>query len=148
MIHRASYCTKSKDRECNEESKILKYGFAQSKYGLETIMRKYSVDVYFAGHTHHYERTWPVFWEKETQYNYINPIATVHVLSGIGGVYGEDEFEVNPASWTAYRDEEYRVSYSRVTVHNDTHLTLQQVAAIDGSVFDEFTIVQNNHKFP
>ena len=106
---------------------------------------KYGVDLYFTGHTHHFERTWPVRDGAATQKDYLDPKATVHVQSGIAGVDGSDPFDVPQEDWEAFRDTSFAVSYSKVTVLNDTHLQVQQIRAADGSLLDEFLLVQHKH---
>jgi hypothetical protein len=144
-VHRAMYCTKTVDAECNHEAMVLRKGFGYRDYGLEQLLVKYGVDMYFAGHTHHYERTYPVKDGVATQHDYMNPKATVHIQSGIGGVDGNDPFDVPQQEWEAVRDTTFAVSYSKVFVYNDTHAKIQQIRAIDGSILDEFVIVQNQH---
>eukprot|EP00595_Chromulina_sp_UTEXLB2642_P002691 CAMPEP_0196766146 /NCGR_PEP_ID=MMETSP1095-20130614/19545_1 /TAXON_ID=96789 ORGANISM="Chromulina nebulosa, Strain UTEXLB2642" /NCGR_SAMPLE_ID=MMETSP1095 /ASSEMBLY_ACC=CAM_ASM_000446 /LENGTH=249 /DNA_ID=CAMNT_0042126575 /DNA_START=350 /DNA_END=1095 /DNA_ORIENTATION=- len=132
-VHRAMYCTKTYDRECNGEALTLRYGFRKEQYGLESLFQKYGVDIYFSGHTHHYERTWPVRDGAATQYDYINPKATVHIQSGIAGVDGYDSFDAPQQSWEAFRDLTFSPSYSRLVIYNDTHATVQQLFSNNGS---------------
>lgn len=144
-VHRAMYCTKTTDGECNHEAKVLRDGFGYREYGLEPLLVKYGVDMYFAGHTHHYERTFPVKGGAATQHDYVNPKATVHIQSGIGGVDGSDPFDVPQEEWEAVRDTTFAVSYSKVAIMNDTHAKIQQIRAVDGSILDEFILEQNKH---
>jgi Iron/zinc purple acid phosphatase-like protein C len=89
-------------------------------------------------------RTWPVRDGEPTQQNYINPRATVHVQTGIAGVT-DDPFNVTAPEWSAYRDDLYRQSYSRLIFHNNTHASFYQLYAQNGTVLDEFHLVQMNH---
>jgi acid phosphatase type 7 len=55
LSHRALYCTKSVDRECNQEAEILRNGLYpvtpnHNEFGLEELLLKYSVDFVFSGH--------------------------------------------------------------------------------------------------
>lgn len=145
--HRAMYCEKDSDGECNSEAATLRDGFFfdPQLFGLEQLMLEFGVDMYFAGHTHHYQRSWVVANSTLVQANYIEPRAPVHVQSGIAGVDGYDAFSVPPAPYTAFRDEQYNPSFGRLTVHNATHATFQQLFASNGTVLDEFTIVQHSH---
>ena len=43
------------------------------------------MDVYFSGHVHAYERQYPVYKGVPTQTNYVDPQATVHIISGAAG---------------------------------------------------------------
>lgn len=55
LTHRALYCTKITDRECNQEAEILRNGFfpitpQHQRYGLEELFLQYGVDFVFSGH--------------------------------------------------------------------------------------------------
>jgi len=143
--HRAMYCTRDNRTDCNIESETIRWGFENSLYGIEPLMLEFGVDLYFAGHTHHYMRTWPVKKAQLMQTNYINPRGPVHIQSGIGGVDGPDEFHDPLRVYDAWRDESYAISFSRITVHNATHLTVSQHKGTDSSILDQFVIEQNNH---
>jgi len=144
--HRAMYCTKTDDGECNSEAQTLRYGMLEQFWGLEALLVDAGVDLYLAGHTHHVESTWPVREGVATQHDYINPRATVHVQSGIAGTGpGGDAFQVPQQEWERFRDLTLTPSYTRLTVHNDTHMTVTQLRAADRSVLDTFTIVQTAH---
>jgi len=120
--HRAMYCTKNEDEECNEEALAVRNGVYVNSTklfdGVEPLLLEFGVDLFFGGHTHHYMRTWPVkkdalvqvgldfslflvcavlnqdFPLPFNQKNYINPKGPVHVQSGIGGVNGHDPFDL------------------------------------------------------
>ena len=103
VSHRQAYCVKSNDTECNQESHSVRYGVPaealargmnifdspwadrplvgeeDNRYGLEALAHKFAVDIVFGGHTHHYERSWPVYKGKVTQKHYHRPSATVYV---------------------------------------------------------------------
>lgn len=55
---------------------------------VEKLFYDYSVDIYFCGHEHFYERDYPVYQGITETTNYTNPLATTHIL--IGGA-GNDE---------------------------------------------------------
>lgn len=142
--HRAMYCDKMGDDECDLESLTIRNGL-KGNYGLEPLMLKYGVDMYFAGHTHHYQREYPVARGQLVQLNYNNPRAPVHIQSGIGGLDGGDAFPLQKRSYTAFRDEELNIGFSRLIIHNASAVTFQQLFAVNGTVLDTVTIVQNNH---
>ena len=127
IAHRAIYCVKNDDSECNNESEAMRYGLPEAAYrkninmgdwkgdvkgrdnvfGIEEVLEKYDVDIVFGGHTHHYERSYPARGGESVQKDYVNPGGTVFVVGGISGV-GEDAFEKEYADFTAWRDETYR----------------------------------------
>lgn len=129
--HRSMYCRKTDDDECNAEAFAIRYGVPEEAYarrvdvdayplrnvtssavprrfGLEKLFRQYGVDLYVAGHTHHYERSWPVFDAKTQQKTYVNPSATVYLTAGAAGNVGADPFVSPVADWEAFRDEQLR----------------------------------------
>ena len=146
--HRAMYCTKVlDDGECISEAASLRDGlFLGTLWGLEALLLEYSVDLVFAGHTHHYERTWPVAKSVATATNYVSPRAPVHVQTGISGVDGNDPFDAPQQPWEAFRDVTFRPSYTRLTLLNDTHAHVEQLHAANGTVFDAFTIEGATHR--
>jgi len=142
--HRAMYCEVDTGDECNLEAETIRNGLNGSR-AVEPLMLKYGVDMYFAGHTHHYQREWPVAHGQLVQTNYNNPRAPVHIQSGIAGVDGGEAFEVPQLPYTAYRDERLNIGYGRLIIHDTTSLTFQQIYAVNGTVLDEFTLTQAHH---
>lgn len=138
-------------------------------FPVEHLFYRYGVDVAVYGHVHDYERFWPVFNHTLPSPpglgglsfgRYINPRATVHVTSGAGG-NGEMRggAEAPPqgrcedsAPWCAFQSgyapaptQSYDYSYSRLAVHNATHLHWQQVSSLQGRVVDDWWVVQSRH---
>jgi len=166
--HRSAYCTKSTDTECNNESQSIRDGLPAAAYhnnlniydqfmepvpnnhnlfGLEDLFHLYGVDIYFSGHTHHYERSWPVYKEKPQKFSsiehYKSPEHPVYIVSGIAGV-SPDIFSVGPADWTAFRDENYTEVWGKVTAYNDSYFEYIAVAASDDHVVDSFYITKSS----
>lgn len=111
-----------------------------SRKDIEPLLLEAGVDVYFYGHVHAYEATWPVANGTVTR-TLVSPPAPVHVLTGAGGPPGSpDAFNASsPADFTRATYEKW--SYGRLEV-NATHLTYSQVDNAHGGVVDSFTIVQ------
>ncbi|KJE97951.1 iron/zinc purple acid phosphatase-like protein [Capsaspora owczarzaki ATCC 30864] len=147
MGHRAMYCTKAADAECNDEAEAIRYGFGNPQHGIERLLLQYGVDLYLSGHTHHYMRTHPVAQGKLIQRSYVNfrGKGVVHVQSGVGGVASPDPFTVPPREYDAFWDASYARGWARLTFWNDTHLEVEQYNAVDHSLVDSFTIVQNSY---
>ncbi len=61
------------------------------------------------------------------------------------GVDGHDPFDVPQEPWERVRDKTFTPCYTRLVVHNDTHATISQLWAANGTVGDAFTIVQHAH---
>ena len=139
---------------------------------LEPLMLKYGVDLYFAGHEHNYETTFPIrncsmgssgcYIGKD----HFEPKAPIHTVCGNGGVGGGDNFGDNWAPWTRKQlgadtpgectgltgpaqppgqQGGCSAGYGRVTLHNSTHMTYEYVLNKNGSVWDTWTVYQPNH---
>eukprot|EP01133_Synstelium_polycarpum_P011569 gene11569-13502_t len=106
------------------------------------LFQKYNVDMFLAGHTHAYERTFPVY-EQLTIGDYHYPGGTIHMVIGTpGNQEGLDTDWIQPApSWSAYRYAQ--LSYAQLNVYNATHILWQLIADKDLSVVDEQWIVKD-----
>ena len=112
----------------------------QASADLEPLMLAHGVDMYFAGHAHYYETSWPVARGVATQKNY-KEIASgvVHVTSGIAGPPEYEQFGA-AQDWTNTRLTN-ATSYSRVTFSRDS-LAFEQVGQDDGTVLDSFVMTK------
>jgi len=122
-------------------------GIAQ--FSIEPLLNKHGVNMYLAGHVHHYLRTWPLKNGTVTGHSYHNASGTVHIITGVGGAVDTDSFDKYPvAAYEAFRDDHgdckphCRRGFGRITVHNDTHLEYQQLS-VDGEAIDGFTIFRD-----
>mmetsp|Transcript_26845 Transcript_26845/g.86318 ORF Transcript_26845/g.86318 Transcript_26845/m.86318 type:complete len:523 (+) Transcript_26845:29-1597(+) len=119
---------------------------------LDPILREFDVDLVLTGHMHCYERTHPVYngtvMAMPTRDPatgdadvYQSPKAPLFLVQGMAGALIEESW-VSPApSWAAVRHTVY--GYSRIHVHNSTHLQYQFMATADGGEpTDEFWIVK------
>ncbi len=56
---------------------------------IEDLLYKYNVDIYFTGHVHSYERTWPTYkgevLSTDPKTAYINPLSTIYLILGGAG---------------------------------------------------------------
>ena len=136
---------------------------------LEHLLNKYSVDLAIWSHCHSYERSYPIYSMNYTN-SYINPPATVHLVSGTAGSFERlYKFKQKQPEWSVVRDKQY--GYTILNIVNTTHLTVQQkntfgpmvsfwrkflhyehnfhwiLAFQNGKIIDAFTIVQENRKF-
>jgi len=116
---------------------------------VEPLLLQAGVDLFAFGHDHFYQSNWPVAQGKAVGKSFVEPRAPVHVLSGAGAApaFGAEW----PAAGGGGETPDYvratisRWSYSRLTAHNASHLSFQQVDNINGTVLDAWTIVQHNH---
>ena len=115
-----------------------------SREDIEPLLLAAGVDMYFYGHVHAYEATWPVGPNGTVAaQSYVNPRAPVHVLTGAGAPPGSPD--VFPAARPAWSRATYSSwSFGRMQVFNASHLTFSQLDNVAGKVVDSFTIVQEN----
>jgi Calcineurin-like phosphoesterase/Iron/zinc purple acid phosphatase-like protein C len=139
---------------------------------LEGLFAKYDVDMYFAGHQHSYQRTYPVL-NNTVETSYVNPKFPVHLI--VGGA-GCDEMSgktaTNPLgdgdsdpAWLAAKDTThygmgilnvYNVSVAVQSMETTLLLVFclcLQATTVrwtwyeskDGSVLDQITLVKDSH---
>eukprot|EP01047_Picozoa_sp_COSAG01_P013604 COSAG01_NODE_645_length_14553_cov_32.925227_1_plen_621_part_00 len=109
------------------------------RYGLEPLLDRFNVDLYFTGHVHMYERSWPVLYS-QVEHSYVNPTKPVHVNTGNSG--SRSAFENGPPrNFTAFRLTDVGC-YTRLKIHNATHLSFEQAHVTNGSVLDSFDMVK------
>ena len=144
--HRALYTSQPTNGTIYPEDKPI-------RAAMEPLLFKYGVDLCVNGHIHNYERSWPTYEGKTTQSNH-NPNAPIYMVTGAAGSKEMSSPFGQPAPfWSAFRSNCF--SYSRMLVHNATHLRWQQVltdpagfpnaTAAYGTVLDDVWIVQHNH---
>ena len=112
----------------------------------EPLFYKYSVDLFVVGHVHNYERMYPVYNDTVYAFDYKNPKATIHLLSGAAGnIEGLDNSFANPPpKWSAFNyGADY--GYSSLTVYNNTHLEWKFFTSQDDKLLDSVIIVQQDH---
>ncbi|KAJ0407415.1 hypothetical protein ATCC90586_003825 [Pythium insidiosum] len=145
--HRPMYCT-SDESNCGRNA-------AKLRERLESVFFDNGVDLYICGHQHNYERAFDIYqsrtWKRTT-----NMRATTHILTGASGQYKlsimRKAFEKDRAEWDAFRNSIF--GYSRLQIHNETHIHWQQVLSdpenpaahgLYGQVVDDVWLVQHHH---
>jgi len=148
--HRSMYC--SCDGDCEGEAKQQRLGpWSNGTYGFEKLFFEQGVDLFVNGHEHNYERNWPTYEGKTTQSN-VEPNAPIFIVTGAAGCKELHEpFQEKQPPRSAFRSNTF--GYSRMIVHNESHLRWQQVMTDPtffgpdqyGKVIDDTWIVQSNH---
>lgn len=142
--HRPIYCSAFDPIGCDPHTSVLRSGTgALGGPNLEQLFRKYGVDLYVGSHNHWYERMWPVFdmqvmnGTAVASSPYTDALATVYIVSGSGGQkWGQLFPEHRPLSFKAFNSSDH--GFTRLTVHNATHMHLDQVSIENGgNVIDE-----------
>ena len=98
--HRSIYC--SCDGDCDSDATALRAGVKQSdgsyRYGVESLLYQYGVDLWINGHEHNYERMYDV--EPHEIYTYLsgvttktttNPPGPIYIVTGDAGNYENHE---------------------------------------------------------
>lgn len=122
---------------------------ANLQRAVEHLFLRYKVDVFFVGHVHSYERTYPIAQNQTTGHSYNNPTAPVYIINGCGG----NEEGLNPdnqwiqpqPSWSAFRfnqDWGYMVIEANVLSHSAT-LNMQFFASGDNKLRDAVVITKS-----
>jgi hypothetical protein len=141
--HRSVYC--SCDGDCDSDAQKV-------RADLEEVFMDYGVDIFFNGHEHDYERSYPLYQGKSTRSN-LDPKAPIYVVSGAAGSREMHEpFTRKQPDWSAFRSNTF--GYSVLDVYNATHIHLQYVQTDPtqfispkpyGTVIDDDWIVQSKH---
>jgi len=114
----------------------------------ENLFHKYGVDLYFTGHVHSYERTYPVYQNHVNSTSYVNPQGLVEVVIGcagsIEGLSDKDPSHWNDPepAWSAYRYGD-GFGYGILDVYNATTLSWSFYKSDDNSLMDSFVIVKD-----
>lgn len=106
---------------------------------VEGLFSKYGVDVYFCGHQHSYERSYPVFDTTHIEKSYDHPTAPVYIVAGAAGnTEGHTGYpDANPA-WTAVvNNKDYGIGH--LAVQGDV-LSWKFMRGSDGQVLDSVEI--------
>ncbi|CAG2180983.1 unnamed protein product, partial [Oppiella nova] len=158
MAHKPLYCM-TDDRSCSPidssdafqrrrlRKGIKMQGSGKRKYGLEALFFKYGVDIQLYGHEHNYQRLFPVYdnhvLNGSTAHPYHNPKGPVVVITGSAGCDEHHaKFRKHVPDWSAFRSTDY--GYTRMTVHNKTHVSLEQVSDDQkGKIIDRFVVVKD-----
>jgi len=164
--HHPMYCTRDTPWDgCGDLALNMRDGYQESpsgqrEHGLEKLVHEAGVDLFVAGHVHNYERMYdiapwpntetPCLAGKTTRSTHNPPACTYVLTAAPGNVERLENFTSPAAPWDARRLRGY--GWSRMTVHNATHLHWQQIQTDTGSptrgvgeVADDFWLVQEKH---
>ncbi|KAK7493511.1 hypothetical protein BaRGS_00015222 [Batillaria attramentaria] len=150
MAHRPMYCSNNDKDDCTKHESIIRTGVPYIHIlGLEDLFYQYGVDLQLWAHEHSYERLWPVYnrqvYNGSFEEPYTNPGAPVHIITGSAGCQERhDNFDNVTEAWSAFRSDDY--GYTRMTIHNATHLYMEQVSDDQGGkIVDKFWLKKDKH---
>jgi hypothetical protein len=105
----------------------------------EPLLYRYRVNVLAGGHSHHYQRSAPMFREQ------LDPNGTVHLVVGTGGFDLTGDDWVGSPKWVAHR-QGTSYGFVRYRAENRTHLWLEHVSSSPqsaGKVLDSAWVVNS-----
>jgi len=150
FAHRPQYCSNVDDMpDCSTDAETLRTGI-NGQFGIEALLLEYNVDIFFCGHEHSYERSFPVsrgHINQQQNQTYLNPIFPIHILCGSAGCPEDLDYydEVFYGPWSVVRSSSY--GYGHLSVMNATHLHWRQLyKTANGAqqLLDEVWIIQEN----
>eukprot|EP01087_Luapelamoeba_hula_P023788 TRINITY_DN881_c0_g1_i4.p1 TRINITY_DN881_c0_g1~~TRINITY_DN881_c0_g1_i4.p1 ORF type:complete len:467 (+),score=57.41 TRINITY_DN881_c0_g1_i4:108-1403(+) len=109
---------------------------------IEEMLHKYKVDIFFCGHVHAYERTYPVYRNQTVSRSYNNPQAVVTITTGAAGDIEGIAKTWAPREWSA-KIYDKTTGYGVLTVPSDTTLQWQFYNSEDRSLIDSMTITKS-----
>jgi len=132
---------------------------------LSDIFEKNNVDVVFSGHSHSYQRSYPLFFkevaapseDREAKAGYVygtfkldkafdgdknrKPHGVIYIVTGAGGAHlSGGNMENEPGQWLPFTKKFSSKHHSFTFCHLDKDRFVAQQIAEDGSVLDQFTI--------
>ncbi|KAI8378248.1 Metallo-dependent phosphatase-like protein [Choanephora cucurbitarum] len=149
LTHHPIYCSGDND-DCTTKALTIRNGPTnpstnQTWGGLEDILLKHRVDVYYSGHVHNYERTFPVAKGKRSSTSYHNPPSFFQIVIGNAGQpEGPTGFKPGPyPDWSARRYESYGFSTFHVSPHalNIVHHQANEDGSL-GGIVDQITVTK------
>ncbi len=104
---------------------------------IRELLETYNVDIYFNGHNHAYERTYPV------KGNSVNEQGTIYITTGSAGAstdtVNSDWFTAKSyKDWTTYNNQEEMTTYLKITV-NKSEIKGEVVSLGISGVVDNFS---------
>lgn len=134
---------------------------------MEHLFYKYKVDIYFTGHVHSYERTWPTYQGKVLSTDpvtaYINPLSTIYLV--LGGAGNDEMSDANIPEFNKVNDPTDSFSYKnwsngdygpwsasvdlhhfgigKVDVFNSTTLQFNYIQTSTGKIYDSIILQKN-----
>ncbi|KAK9470175.1 Metallo-dependent phosphatase-like protein [Dipodascopsis tothii] len=110
----------------------------------EPLFIEYNVDLVFAGHIHMYNRNDPMNNNVSDPNGLNNPSSPWYILNGAAGHYDGLDVAQYPLRPYTRKNIDGVYGWSRVTIHNCTHMTHDFIASGNGSVLDTATLYKNH----
>lgn len=95
-----------------------------------------------SGHNHNFERTYPVYKEQPTQFDYNNPTSPVYAVIGSAGRGLHYGWEEPAPSWSVESSRISQWGFAVISTISDHQFQFQWIEAYTSTVMDSFTIVR------
>ena len=86
--HRPMYCSDVDSLgDCTSDAQVLREGW-KGQYGMDDMIARHNVDIYFTAHEHSYERIFPVWRgqiDPQQNHTHHSPRFPIHIVSGSAG---------------------------------------------------------------
>jgi len=109
---------------------------------IEPLLVKYAVDMYWSGHMHQYERTWPLINGTAITYDnnkYMHPKRPAYIVQGTAGALILEQWVEPQPQWSVVRSQEY--GYGRLTLQKSS-FHYEYLSTLTNLVIDEFWLYQ------
>ena len=144
FTHHPLYCSTNDENDCERVCA------ESTRPNLHSLLAKYGVDMYVAGHLHNYERSYPIGDMNGTltahgkSYVWDGTTGVKGVMHIVAGQAGDDEGLtddwVDQPEWSAFRNA--TLGWNRFTALNATHALFEYVSSLDGSIVDSAMLVK------
>jgi len=157
--HRPMYCSFKWSGCCWGECESNDYHLWKNKIteNIEDVFHSHGVDFYLCGHTHTYERTWPVYKNKPfntgNKHSIEKPQAMVEIMAGAPGDMEDGNLKfVDPQpAWSTTRisswNEAHTIPFENAgfgyfQFFNSTHARFEYYKARTGELMDHFWLIK------
>lgn len=124
--HRPMYHTAEHHAWCSKGGDWYACEFVKT---YEPLLKKYGVNFFLTGHSHHYQRTTPMYD------NQVVTKGTIHLLVGVGGYELIGDRWNGWPKWLVSRQGNI-LGYAQFWVKNATSIYWEHLSAVDDSILD------------
>ena len=125
--HRPMYHTAQHHAWCSKGGDWYACLFVET---YEPLLKQYGVNFFLTGHSHHYQRSLPMYKEEVLKVG-----GTIHLIVGVGGYEVVGEKWVRNPDWMASR-QGTTLGYARFWIKNETSIYWEHVSAENDTVLD------------
>lgn len=146
-FHKPMYSSPSSCSSCSGESSLRDI--------YHPIFDQYGVDIVLEGHTHDYQRSFPIKFNSNSQSNpiitdtnrnnYIDPAGQIHAIVGTGGV---NFHSLNSQKSFIAFQQSNRFGHLNIDIQNNGTNLIGKFISNEGGILDQFTISKSGTQLP